>query len=168
MDSYTTARDLNEQREPLRRYVVSLLAPDIHLAEDILQETLLRAWQYADRLDWRERPIRQWLFRIARNLVIDAWRKDRLVPVGITADAFAEYADRADLAGTVTDRHLLVRGLRRIAPAHREILVHVHLLDRGGEEIARDLRIPRGTVKSRTHHALHAMRRALQVEEVSA
>jgi RNA polymerase sigma-70 factor, ECF subfamily len=167
-DTGSAIRDLAEQREALRRYVVSLLAPDVHLAEDILQETMLRAWQHADRLDWRERPIRPWLFRIARNLVIDAWRKDRLVPVGIRAEAIAERADPADPAALVADRHMLIRGLLRIAPAHREILVQVHLLGRSGDEIARDLRIPRGTVKSRTHHALRALRQALQFDEAAA
>ena len=100
MSSADAARDLGDQRAALHRYVTRLVAPDLHQAEDIVQETLLRAWQHADQLDWAERPIRQWLFRIARNLVVDAWRKDRSVPIGIAADLFPERADRSDLAET--------------------------------------------------------------------
>ncbi|MEV6520329.1 sigma-70 family RNA polymerase sigma factor [Longispora sp. NPDC051575] len=153
--------DLVAARGPLLRYVTSLLAADSHLAEDIVQEALLRAWVHADELDWQVRPIRQWLFRVARNLVVDLRRRDRSVPVGIASDAFR--AGSGDPAEAVADRHLLVGGLRRIGPAHREILAHVHLLDRAGDDVATALGIPRGTVRSRTHHALAALRRAIDL-----
>ncbi|GIG59722.1 RNA polymerase sigma factor [Longispora fulva] len=153
--------DLVAARGPLLRYVTSLLAADSHVAEDIVQEALLRAWLHADQLDWQARPIRQWLFRVARNLVVDLRRRDRSIPVGIAPEAFR--AADGDPAEAVADRHLLVGGLRRIGPAHREILAHIHLLDRAGDDVAATLGIPRGTVRSRTHNALAALRHAIDL-----
>ncbi|WP_433073388.1 sigma-70 family RNA polymerase sigma factor [Dactylosporangium sp. CA-052675] len=153
--------ELQRQRPALHRYVTSLVAADPHHVEDIVQETLLRAWQDADRLDHDDRPIRMWLFRTARNLVIDAWRKRRAVPVGLATELVADRPDAVNVADTVCDRVVLVDGLRRLPPAQREILVHVHLLGRAGEDVAAGLGIPPGTVKSRTHNAVRALRAVL-------
>ncbi|WP_432836667.1 RNA polymerase sigma factor [Dactylosporangium sp. CA-092794] len=162
------AATLLRLRGPLSRYVAGLLAPNGNHVEDIVQETLLRAWVRAAHVDWRESQLRPWLFRIAHNLVIDAWRKERSVPVGVGGDAFDEPAVGEDVADVVADRHLLVRALRRIPPAQQEILVHVHLLDRAGEEVARRLGIPVGTVKSRTYTAIRSLRQELAEGEAAA
>ncbi|WP_433200364.1 sigma-70 family RNA polymerase sigma factor [Dactylosporangium sp. CS-047395] len=153
---------LLREQPALHRYVTSLVTTDPHHVEDIVQETLLRAWQDADRLDRDARPIRMWLFRTARNLVIDAWRKRRAVPAGLAPELGADRPDHGNLADTVCDRVVLTDGLRRLPAAQREILVHVHLLGRAGEDVAAGLGIPPGTVKSRTHHAVRALRAALE------
>jgi RNA polymerase sigma-70 factor, ECF subfamily len=158
------AARLRNEREVLLRYVVKLLTPDLRNAEDIVQETLLQAWLRADELDWQDRPIRPWLFRTARNLTVDLWRKDRSVPLGDVADIIQDMASR-DIADHVVDRHWLVLALRRLPQAHYEILIYVHLLGLGGAEVANALRIPRGTVKSRTHHAMRSLRRVLNPPE---
>ncbi|MFF6959859.1 sigma-70 family RNA polymerase sigma factor [Streptomyces sp. NPDC008317] len=159
------AARLRGEREALLRYVAKLLAPDLRHAEDVVQETLLRAWLRADQLDWQERPIRPWLFRIAHNLAVDTWRKDRAIPVGSAADVRPDTADWDDLADRVVDRRWLQQAMRRLPYAHHEVLVHVHIYGRGSEEVADVLGIPRGTVKSRTHHALRSLRRELGVLE---
>jgi RNA polymerase sigma-70 factor (ECF subfamily) len=156
-----TAAQLLSQRGTLLRYVSKLLAPDLHSAEDIVQEAMLRAWLHAERLDWQDRPIRQWLFRIAYNLAVDAWRKDRAIPVGLAAEAFADPVGGGDPADTVVDRRFLVAAMGQIPASHREVLVQVHLLGRSGAEVARVLGVPRGTVKSRTHHAVRSLREEL-------
>ncbi|WP_344165058.1 sigma factor-like helix-turn-helix DNA-binding protein [Kribbella yunnanensis] len=51
--------------------------------------------------------------------------------------------------------------LRRISSAHRESVTRVHLLDRPVEEVAEAIGIPIGTVRSRTHHGIRALRSAL-------
>jgi RNA polymerase sigma-70 factor (ECF subfamily) len=151
------AARLAAERPALERYVRALVAPDLYRAEDIVQETMMRAWQRGDQLDGY---VRQWLFRIARNLAIDTWRKERVVVLG-DLSRLGERADRGDLADHVSNRRVLVDGLRQLPPVHSEILVHVHLFGHGTDEVARTLGIPSGTVKSRTHNAVRSLRRAL-------
>jgi RNA polymerase sigma-70 factor (ECF subfamily) len=150
------------ERESLRRYVGSILGRDSHMAEDVVQETLLRAWQLADKIDWQDRPVRMWLFRVARNLVIDHHRRDgRAIPVGLGATELEEPRSEPDPAEQVIDRRVLVEVLQRLSPAHREVVARVHLLGHAGEEVAAVLGVPVGTVKSRAHNAVRLIRAEL-------
>ncbi|MEV5411202.1 sigma-70 family RNA polymerase sigma factor [Thermopolyspora sp. NPDC052614] len=148
------------ERDSLHRFVASLAGHDTHLVEDVVQETLLRAWQAAHHLDWRERPIRMWLFRVARNLVIDDRRRSRAVPVGVAAD-LAALQVIPDEAARALDRRLVVEALRALPAPHRDTLVYVHLLDWTGDDAARALGVPSGTIKSRNHHGLRMLRQRL-------
>lgn len=150
------------ERESLRRYVTSILGRDSHAVEDVVQETLLRAWQLADRIEWQDRPVRMWLFRVARNLVVDHHRRaGRAVPMGLGASELAEPASQPDPAEQVIDRRVLVEILQRLSPAHREVVARVHLLGHAGEEVAAVLGVPVGTVKSRAHNAVRQLRAEL-------
>ncbi|MDT0462963.1 sigma-70 family RNA polymerase sigma factor [Streptomyces gibsoniae] len=133
---------------------------DPHGVEDVVQETLLRAWQLASYLQWHDRPIRMWLFRVARNLVADRFRRNRTVPIGVTPEDFAAAttASVPDHADRVGDRCVLIAALQTLSPRHREAVARVHLLGEAGEDVARILGVPRGTVKSRTHHGIRALR----------
>ncbi|WP_238355159.1 sigma-70 family RNA polymerase sigma factor [Kribbella sandramycini] len=149
------------ERDSLRRYVTSILGRDSHAVEDVVQETLLRAWQLAERIEWQDRPVRMWLFRVARNLVVDQHRREgRAVPVGLDAADF-EQARESDPAEEVTDRRLVVDLLARLSPAHREVVARIHLLGHAGEEVAAVLGVPLGTVKSRAHNAVRQIRAEL-------
>ncbi|WP_052847682.1 sigma-70 family RNA polymerase sigma factor [Streptomyces avicenniae] len=152
-------------RDRLLRYVNRLTAGDPHRAEDIVQETMLRAW-LAEGHPRRPRDddhLAAWLHTVARNLAIDARRRDRAVPMGaVPAALLTRPADGgADAADAVLDRLVLTGALARLTPEHREVLVRVHLYDRSRADTARALGIPKGTVKSRTHYALSALRREI-------
>jgi RNA polymerase sigma-70 factor, ECF subfamily len=148
--------------DSLRRYVTSLLGRDSQAAEDVVQETLLRAWQLAQRLDWQHRPIRMWLFRVARNLVVDLYRREsRTIAVGIGPADFGEAATEPDPADQITERRLLIGAMQALPPIHREVLARVHLLGQRGEDVADALGVPLGTVKSRTHSGVRAVRAEL-------
>jgi len=149
---------------PLLGYVQRLLGGDRAQAEDIVQETLLRAWRIGDRLD--RRSARQWLFTVARNLVADRGRARRARPAEVgdaplSALAAPEELERSLLAWQVED------ALRALKPDHRAVLVEVYYRDRTVSQAAAALGIPEGTVKSRTYFALRALRRALEARGVT-
>jgi RNA polymerase sigma-70 factor (ECF subfamily) len=172
-------------RARLLRYANRLTLGDPHRAEDIVQETMLRAWIAAraahphradvgaeargddggsgERAESRLSGDRlaAWLYTVARNLAVDARRRERSVPMGVVPAEMLRHPSDTDLADVVVTRQLVQRALARLSPEHREVLVHVHLRDRSRADAARVLGVPQGTVKSRTHYALLALRREL-------
>ena len=134
--------------------------PDLASTDDIVQETFIRAWRHLPQLSADERPVRPWLFRVARNLLIDANRAARSRPV-IAQVQPEEGRDDTGL-DQVLDRQLVADALRQLSPAHRSVLVEIFY---GGDSLARaarQLRIPHGTARSRLHYALLALRHQME------
>ncbi|MER5601564.1 sigma-70 family RNA polymerase sigma factor [Streptomyces sp. NPDC002265] len=144
-----------DHAKPLLAYVERMLR-DRHTAEDIVQETLIRAWHHADRLRASEGSIRGWLLTVARNLAIDRIRSaySRHESVGAEHQGLLQN-DHADTSAASVDALAL---LRHLSHEHREVLVHTYLQDRTVHETARILGVPAGTVKSRQHYALRQLR----------
>lgn len=144
----------------LLRFATAQLGGDIHRAEDIVQEAVLRAWRHADALGHDPEGIRPWLLRVIRNLSIDGHRARQARPqeAGEVEPSDVVEPDHAERALT---KQLVLRALKDLSPQHREVLVHVQYLDHSVGETAKILGIPPGTVKSRTHLALRALRTAL-------
>ena len=144
----------------LRRYVEQF-CPDPASAEDIVQETFIRAWRHLPRLSADDRPVRPWLYRVARNLMIDANRAARTRPVTVPGPSAGEIGTDSGIE-EILDRQLVSAALQHLSPAHQTVLVETFY--RGGTmaAVARELGIPHGTARSRLHYALEALRRQLQ------
>ncbi|MEV0186215.1 sigma-70 family RNA polymerase sigma factor [Streptomyces sp. NPDC050625] len=142
----------------LLTYTVKLLN-DRHTAEDIVQETLIRAWRHADRLMNTEGSVRGWLLTVARNLAIDRMRSAavRHEKVGVESQEVAE-PDHADCVLASVEAAKLLHCLSK---EHRQVLQHIYLSDKSVGETAQILGIPAGTVKSRQHYALTRLRARL-------
>jgi RNA polymerase sigma-70 factor (ECF subfamily) len=111
--------------------------------------------------------VRAWLHTVARNLVIDDWRSRRVhpeVPVAEVPDDGGE-PDRSD---ELLLSWVVAEALTRLSREHRDVLLECYYRGRPVAEAARRLGIPEGTVKSRTHYALRALRLALEEMGVSA
>ena len=150
----------------LRRYV-ERFCPDRSSADDIVQETFIRAWQHLPRLSAAGPQVRPWLFRVARNLLIDADRAARSRPITVRVPPAEEGRDDAGL-NRVLDRQFVTGALRHLSPAHRAVLVETFY--RGGTlaRVAHRLGIPHGTARSRLHYALQALREQLDAREAAA
>jgi RNA polymerase sigma-70 factor, ECF subfamily len=147
---------------PLLTFVLRLTNGDRQRAEDIVQETLLRAWRNAHKLGaGGERSLRPWLVTVARRIAIDDYRSDSVRPVETYE---RELEDFATTDGTDQVLQVIVLGdaLRALSPAHRQILVETYFRGRTVTEAAEELGLPVGTAKSRVYYALHALRAALE------
>jgi RNA polymerase sigma-70 factor (ECF subfamily) len=135
------------------------LTGDQWVAEDVIQETLLRAWRHADVLNEEAGSIRGWLFTVARNLVVDRARRTAARPAEVAAGYEAtERISVGDHAQRVVDSMVALDVLERLSEEHRAVVVELYIRGRSGPEAAEALGIPIGTVKSRAHRALRGMR----------
>ena len=148
----------DEHAAALWSYVVRLTG-DRGRAEDVVQETLLRAWRHPEVLDQSKGSPRAWLFTVARRIVIDDWRATRSRPEHMTADPPEQPV--ADLAEQTVDTAIVSAALRTLSREHREVLLECYYRDASVADAATRLGVPQGTVKSRTHYALRALRMSL-------
>jgi RNA polymerase sigma-70 factor, ECF subfamily len=146
---------------------VRRFCPDQASADDIVQETFIRAWRHLPQLSADGRPIRPWLFRVARNLLTDADRAARSRPVTVPASSAEDPGDDPGL-GQVLDRQLVCDALQQLSPAHRTVLVETFYRGGSTATVARQLGIPHGTARSRLHYALDALREQLQDQDTTA
>lgn len=130
-------------------------------AEDVAQETLLRAWQRFPVLDESRGSVRSWLFTVARNIVIDEWRSKRSHNEHVVAE-LPEGEDPVDQTDQLLQSWVVAEAVTQLSAEHRAVLLECYYRGHSVAEAARRLGVPEGTVKSRTHYALRALRLALQ------
>ncbi|MEV7091237.1 sigma-70 family RNA polymerase sigma factor [Amycolatopsis sp. NPDC051045] len=147
-------------RATLFAQVLSLTNHDRQWTEDVVQETMIRAWQHSDTLEREPGMLRGWLLTVARRIVIDGWRNRRVRPqeVALEIPENAESADRADsslAALTIT------RALRELDAKYQSVVHETYLAGNTVRHAAEILGIPEGTVKSRLYTAMRQLRKAL-------
>jgi RNA polymerase sigma-70 factor (ECF subfamily) len=149
----------------LLAYVRRLVNDDRQLAEDIVQETLLRAWRHAGQLPPQAR--RPWMFTTARHLVIDAYRARNARPREASADQWDAAVEDGDSIDSALDAVLLTDALHALSAEHRSVLFDCYYRGNTAAQIAAERGLPPGTVRSRIHYALRALRSALQERGVN-
>ena len=152
----------DEHAGALWNYCLRLTSGDRARAEDVVQETLLRAWRHPDVLSRSPDAARAWLFTVARNRVIDEWRTPRARLEIVTDDAGRVRDSSTDQTDALLQSWLVADALRSLSIEHRTVLVECYYRGRTMAETAERLDVPVGTVKSRLHYALRALRIALQ------
>jgi RNA polymerase sigma-70 factor, ECF subfamily len=140
-------------------YVTGLLK-DRYLAEDVVQETMLRAWRYCDQFSADKGSVRGWLMKVAHNIAVDKIRMRESRPTEVTHNN-ASLALVEDHADTVLTSLQIRAALARLSPEHRAIVEHVYLNGCTAREAAERLGIPEGTAFSRAFYALRMLRREL-------
>ncbi|WP_040883732.1 sigma-70 family RNA polymerase sigma factor [Janibacter sp. HTCC2649] len=157
----------DEHAAALWGYCLSLTGRDHARAEDVVQETLLRAWRNHDRLEESRGSVRAWLFTVARNIVIDEWRTKRTQSELSVAEV-PEVREPGDQTDQMLLSWVVADALLGLSPDHRAVLVECYFKGASVAQAAHRLGIPDGTVKSRTHYALQALRLRLQEMGVGA
>ncbi|CAN5715264.1 N/A [soil metagenome] len=137
------------------------------MAEDIAQETFVRAWQHAGAYDVRKGRVDTWLLTIARNLAIDA-RRVRAREVDNPDDAgllqlISAEPGPEDRGVLVDESRRLHEAIRELPEEQRRVLLLTAFQGRSGKEISASEGIPVGTVKSRLHTAMLRLRAMLEV-----
>jgi len=131
------------------------------MAEDLAQEALLNLWRKAHLFDPAKASAATWLFTIARNLRIDAIRRERR-PELDPEDFLPEAAPAADDGLAMADDEARLRAALKELPADQIQVVELSFFaDKPHSQIAAELDIPLGTVKSRLRLAMARLKRAL-------
>lgn len=147
------------EAEPVLGRMAFLLTGDRHRAEELVQQALVRtyvAWPRA-----RDRDPLAYARRVLANARIDAWRKHRREV--LTAPGDLPHGGHDGPSGQHADRDLLVRALSRLPDRRRRVVVLRYLLDLGEREVADDLGISVGAVKSAASRGLAQLRHLMTV-----
>lgn len=154
----------DEHAAPLLSFAMHLSAGDRGRAEDIVQDTLVRAWQSRHTFDPGQGSMRPWLFTVARRIAIDQHRRRTSRPTeigGAAADIALMSAADADDVEAGLDRIVVLDALSALSAEHRDVIMQTYYAGRSVAEAAQQLGVPAGTVKSRTFYALKALKLAL-------
>src|SRR5262249_32871692 len=131
---------------------------DRHRAEDLVQETLLRAWKHIERIDVDRDTTRSYLLTIARNVVSNAWRAEQRRPRLVSDPDAVAAVPAADNVDALVEGWLIRAALDRLSTERRGVVQAVYYDGQPVASAARRLSVPEGTVKSRAYYAVRALR----------
>jgi RNA polymerase sigma-70 factor (ECF subfamily) len=159
-DDRAVLRELHDRHAAaVWRYVVHLTGSSA-AADDVVQETLLRAWRSPTIMEQDPATARSWLFTVARHLVIDDARSaHRRHETGVDEPPDRAVGDRTD---ELFDAILVAEAMGSLSAEHRAVIARAYYGGLSTAELSDELGIPAGTVKSRLHYGLRALRLALQ------
>lgn len=158
LDEDLVAGIYRDHGEALRRFVLRA-SHDPSSAEDVVQETVLKVWQAAPHITG---SLRSYLFRTARNVMIDNHRRASARPRADLGQERAEtMPDTTERIDELLGRVLMEEALLRLSREHRQVVLALHYNRYTVAEAAERLNIPAGTVKSRAYYAVRALRSVL-------
>ena len=137
---------------------------DRDLAEEVAQETFVRAWRHAATYDARRGRVPAWLLAIARNLAIDRARLRPVIPVDPEVIASELDIAKHDAVPDVVERERMREALAALPEDQRRALVLAAYVGKTAREISELDEVPLGTVKTRIRAAMHKLRETLGVE----
>ncbi|WP_156753245.1 sigma-70 family RNA polymerase sigma factor [Actinokineospora pegani] len=150
----------------LLAYATRVTGGDRHRAEDVVQETWLRAWRNLARLTDDQGSVRGWLKRVAHNIAVDQHRARAARPAEVEMPD-TDPTTAPERADEVVDRLFVEDVLQALPTTHRATLAEVYLADRTTAAAAVVLQVPVGTVKSRVHNALRTLRTTVPALEAA-
>ena len=146
----------NEHGRSLLAYAARL-TNDRSEAEDVVQETLLRAWKHPEVLVNGQGSVRGWLLTVARNIVVDRARARSARPPEVPEHR-SNPTVAPDRPEDVVDSITVLGAIDQLSPEHRNVLVELYWRGSSVAEAAERLSVPPGTVKSRAYYGLQSLR----------
>jgi RNA polymerase sigma-70 factor (ECF subfamily) len=162
-----TLRSLYAQHERALLAYAQRFTNDRGQAEDVVQETFVRAWRHLPALLEDGRPLRPWLLRVTRRLLIDAARAARTRPLLSHDEHPVDPAIDGGL-DQFLDQTLLADAIRQLSPQHQHIVIETFFHGIPTHLTAARLGVPAGTARSRLHYALSQLRRHLDTVDCCA
>lgn len=159
---------LNKYLSSVYNFVFQM-ARDREVADDIVQETFIKAWKHLADFD-RERSFKTWLFTIAKHTAFDCFKKKKALPFSAFDDGeggsvFEEVGGDQVLPDEILGREEAVadldRALAKLPDGSRNILLLAYREDLSLQEIAEVLGEPYNTVKSRHNRAIRKLRQVM-------
>lgn len=141
----------------LLNYLLRLTGGNRALAEDVLQETLVRAWNHPEARAADGQWTRAWLFTVARRIAIDHIRSSQARPTERLDEQLEDRHTLADDTDQLLNRREVRAAVARLPQRLRDALIAIYFQGHTVAEAARQLSVPEGTVKSRTFYALRAL-----------
>ncbi|WP_250037833.1 sigma-70 family RNA polymerase sigma factor [Paractinoplanes maris] len=154
----------NEHGGALLAYATRLMG-DRALGEDVVQETLIKAWRNPERLTEDKGSVRGFLFTITRNIAIDRHRARQARPAEVAETVSSTPVER-DHADQVVDSMVVLEAMEKLSEEHQQVLKAIYFQGRSVDEAAESLGVPAGTIKSRSYYALRRLREAIAEQPV--
>jgi RNA polymerase sigma-70 factor (ECF subfamily) len=149
---------------PRLRFYARSLTTNAHEADDLVQETILRAWSHLDRFESGTNLL-AWLFTIQRNTFYNQRYKKRY-EVEDVGGIFASLVPVPPSQGAGLDFQDLQTALAKLSPKLREIIILVGAEGLSYEEVSYICGVPVGTVKSRVSRARERLAQLLSIRDV--
>ncbi len=161
-DSHALRRLYDLHAPALLGYLIRYLRGDRQHAEDVVQETILRAWRHPEVQSPGGEWSRSWLLTVARRIAIDNVRSAAARVPELPDDHLDERTCDIDEFERMLDAHEVRNALKSLPCKQRLALIEIYYRDRSVTEAAESLGVPPGTIKSRAFYALSALREALR------
>jgi RNA polymerase sigma-70 factor, ECF subfamily len=136
-------------------------------ADELVQDVFTSVWRHAASYDQRRGSVRTWVYRIARNAVIDRHRHSSVRPrlAALAEDETNEPAALDQSIEQIVLRSQVTAALARLTPEHRDVVQLAHYQGMTMREIAEAKGVPIGTIKSRAWYAMRSLRLTLDETE---
>jgi RNA polymerase sigma factor (sigma-70 family) len=141
---------------------------NVHLAEDVVEDTFFQVWRQAPRFDLARGTALAWILTIARSRALDARRRippfDELIENEQESNTDnPEHADLPDLLSVIEQNQMLYDALKSLDALPRQLLALSYFRGLSHEEIAAHTGLPLGTVKSHIRRSMHRLREILSI-----
>lgn len=154
---------VSEHRDAVLALTLRLTRGDTGWAEDVVQETFIRAWRHWEHLTPEHGSVRGWLIRVAHNLVMDGYRSARMRHGEVPLDEIDD-VPLTESIDQILSAQVVQEALQLLPDLHRRALEATYLKDQTAAQAARQLDVPVGTVKSRVFYGLRMLRSIMNVD----